>query len=63
MNNDAVNEPLIATDDVNWDSNEPDNTAVVTINCLPFATDAVAEPLAIKGDAAACTFVNWEPSP
>jgi hypothetical protein len=36
---------------------------VVTINVSPLATDAVAEPLAIKGAAAACTFVINLPSP
>ena len=35
----------------------------VTTKVLPLDTDAVAEPLAIKGAAAACTFVNCEPSP
>ena len=63
INKDAVSEPLIATDDVNCDLYEPDDGVVSTINLSPLATDAVAEPLAINGDAAACTFVNWEPSP
>ena len=51
-------EPLIATDDVNCDLYEPDAGEVSTINRSPLATDAVAEPLDINGDAAACTFVN-----
>jgi len=59
--------PLISTEPVNL---EPNCTfcplpvaPVVTTNISPLATDAVADPLAIKGDAAACTFVICEPSP
>ena len=63
MNKDAVTEPLIATDDVNCDLNEPDDGAVITLKLSPLVTDAVAEPLAIKGAADACTFVMNVPSP
>ena len=35
----------------------------VTINVSPLATDAVAEPLDIRGAAAAFTFSKFEPSP
>ena len=35
----------------------------VTINVSPLATDAVAEPLDIRGAAAAFTFSRFEPSP
>ena len=31
--------------------------AVITLKSNPFATDAVAEPLAMNGAAAACTLV------
>ena len=48
---------------MNCDLNEPERGEVLTTNNWPLATDAVAEPLAINGAAAACTFVNWEPSP
>ena len=37
--------------------------SVVTTNCFPLCTDAVAEPLAINGAADACTFVINLPSP
>ena len=37
--------------------------AVITIKVSPLATDAVAEPLAMNGAAAACTFVIYLPSP
>ena len=35
----------------------------VTTNESPLATDAVAEPLEIRGAAAACTFCRFDPSP
>jgi len=53
-----VIEPLTAIDAVICALNEPDAGAVITSNLSPLATDAVAEPLAINGDAAATTFVN-----
>ena len=37
--------------------------AVITSNVSPLATDAVADPLAINGAAAACTLVINLPSP
>ena len=58
INKDAVNEPVIDTEPVNC---EP--LLAFTINLSPLATDAVAEPLAINGAAAACTFVKNLPSP
>ena len=54
-----VTDPDTLIDPVNWEPLIGD----VTINDSPFATDAVALPLAIKGDAAATTFCNCEPSP
>ena len=36
---------------------------MITINVSPLATDAVAEPLAMNGAAAACTLVIYLPSP
>ncbi len=50
---DVTNEPVII---------EP-LTGDVTIKVSPLATDAVAEPLDIRGAAAACTFSKFEPSP
>ena len=50
---DVTNEPVII---------EP-LTGAVTTNESPLATDAVAEPLEIRGAAAACTFSKFEPSP
>ena len=58
MNRDDDIEPLISTELLNC---EP--LPVLTIKNSPLSTDAVAEPLAIFGDAAACTFVIWLPSP
>ena len=58
MNRDAEIEPDIATEPVNCEPIEEDVAPVITSNILPLATDAVALPLAIKGDAAATTFVN-----
>ena len=46
-----------------WKSKPEPVAPVVTINVSPLATDAVADPLAINGDAAACTFVINLPSP
>ena len=48
MNSEPISEPVFA---------------VTTTKLSPLATDAVAEPLAIKGAAAACTFVIYLPSP
>jgi hypothetical protein len=59
----TTTEPLISTEPVNSEPISLSNFAVFTINLSPSATDAVAEPLAIKGDAAACTFVIYLPSP
>ncbi len=50
---DVTNEPVII---------EP-LTGDVTTNVSPLATDAVAEPLDIRGAAAASTFWSCEPSP
>jgi hypothetical protein len=50
---DVTNEPVII---------EP-LTGDVTMKVSPLATDAVAEPLDIRGAAAACTFSKFEPSP
>ena len=59
----TVTEPLTSIEPVNSEPICSSNLAVFTINFSPLATDAVAEPLAIKGDAAACTLVIYLPSP
>ena len=55
--------PLTSIEPVNSEPISEPVLAVVTTILSPLATDAVAEPLAINGDAAACTFVICEPSP
>ena len=62
-NENAVTEPDTSIEPVNSEPISEPVFAVLTINRSPLATDALAEPLAINGDAAATTFVNWEPSP
>ena len=49
LNNDADTEPLILTEPVNCEPLAADTT----LNLSPSATEAVAEPLAINGAAAA----------
>ena len=49
LNRDADIEPLMLTEPVNCEPLAAD----ITLNLCPSATDAVAEPLAIKGAAAA----------
>ena len=56
-------EPLTDTEPVNSEPICEPVFAVVTTNVSPLATDAVAEPLAINGAAAACTLVINLPSP
>ena len=60
---DAYNEPLILTEPVNSEPICEPVFAVFTMKDSPLATDAVAEPLAINGAAAACTLVINLPSP
>jgi hypothetical protein len=55
--------PLTSIEPVNLEPITEPVAPVVTINVSPFDTDAVAEPLPIKGAAAACTFVIKVPSP
>ena len=59
----TVNEPLTSTEPVILVPIPEPVAAVVTTNVSPLATDAVAEPLAMNGAAAACTFVIYLPSP
>jgi len=59
----AVNEPLTETLPVNSEPISEPVAEVITLKSNPLATDAVAEPLAIKGAAAATTFVMYLPSP
>ena len=47
----AVNEPLTETEPVNCEPIAEPVAAVITLKVSPLATDAVAEPLAIKGAA------------
>jgi hypothetical protein len=49
LNNDADTEPLMLTEPVNCEPLSAD----ITLNLCPSLTEAVAEPLAIKGAAAA----------
>ena len=58
MNENALIEPETSIEPVNSEPICEPVFAVLTTNLSPLATDAVAEPLAIKGDAAATTFVN-----
>ena len=51
--------PLISIEPVNSEPLLGDTTTNPKLG----ETDAVTEPDAILGAAAACTFVNWEPSP
>ena len=63
MKSDTVSEPLTLTLPVNSEPTPEPVYAVTITNLSPLATDAVAEPLAIKGAAAAATFVIYLPSP
>ena len=59
INKDADILPLILTEPVNSEPLCGDNTTNPKLG----DTDAVTEPDAILGAAAACTFCSWEPSP